>query len=122
MPKAYELRVTVIGQSVMAVRINSQAHEHTKVDWRADQHLAGLYEPAVLPASVNALIFKIMARLGLVYGAFDFIVTPDGSYVFLEVNPGGQWLFLEEATHTPITAEIAAFLATGRPLRFGVGD
>jgi hypothetical protein len=32
-----------------------------------------------------------MSELGLLFGAFDFILTPSGDYVFLEVNPCGEW-------------------------------
>lgn len=32
-----------------------------------------------------------MRKLGIIFGCFDFIVTPDEEYVFLEVNPMGQF-------------------------------
>ena len=51
-----------------------------------------------------------MARLGLRYGAVDLRRTPDGRYVFFEVNPAGQWLFVEERTGLPITERVAALL------------
>ncbi len=37
-----------------------------------------------------------MKKLGLVFGCFDFIVTPDNEYYFLEVNEQGQFLWIEE--------------------------
>jgi hypothetical protein len=52
-----------------------------------------------------------MRRLGLVYGAIDMRRTPDGSYVFLEVNPSGQFLFIEELTAQPLTTSLARLLA-----------
>ena len=56
-----------------------------------------------------------MARLGIVYGAIDLRRTPDGRHVFLEVNPAGQWLFVEQATGQPIAAAVAqALLAHDR--------
>jgi D-alanine-D-alanine ligase-like ATP-grasp enzyme len=48
-----------------------------------------------------------MEHLGLVYGAFDFIVTPEGRYVFLEVNPGGAYMWVEAATGLGITPALA---------------
>jgi glutathione synthase/RimK-type ligase-like ATP-grasp enzyme len=54
-----------------------------------------------------------MHRLGLVYGAIDVRLTPEGRYVFLEVNPAGQWLFIEHATGQPISAELASRLVAG---------
>jgi glutathione synthase/RimK-type ligase-like ATP-grasp enzyme len=49
--------------------------------------------------------------LGLVYAAIDLRLTPDGDHVFLEVNPAGQWLFIEQATGQPISEAIAGVLA-----------
>jgi glutathione synthase/RimK-type ligase-like ATP-grasp enzyme len=51
-----------------------------------------------------------MDRLGLVYGAIDMRLTPEGEYVFLEINPTGQWLFIEAATGQPIAAAFADLL------------
>ena len=55
---------------------------------------------------------RLMARLGLLYGAADLRETSDGRVFFLEINPAGQWLFIEERTHQPITAAVAQLLAT----------
>jgi glutathione synthase/RimK-type ligase-like ATP-grasp enzyme len=54
-----------------------------------------------------------MDGLGLNYGAFDFVVTPDGDWVMLECNPAGQWLWLERETGIPIAAALAEFLTEG---------
>src|SRR6266851_4864116 len=40
-------------------------------------------------------------------GALDFLVTPEGKWVFLEINPNGQWAWIEEETGLPIAAAIA---------------
>jgi hypothetical protein len=53
-----------------------------------------------------------MDRLGLVYGAIDMRLTPDGRYVFLEVNPSGLWLFTEEPTGLPITDAVVDWFVT----------
>ena len=52
-----------------------------------------------------------MNRLGLAFGAIDLVLTPEGQYVFLEINPSGQWLWLEDKLGFPITERIAAWLA-----------
>jgi hypothetical protein len=56
-----------------------------------------------------------MRRLGLVYGAIDLRLTPEGRYVFLEINPSGQFLYVEHATGQPITAALAKALIEGPP-------
>ena len=44
----------------------------------------------------------MLQTLGLVYGAFDFIRTPRGEDVFLEVNPTGEWAWLENSLGFPM--------------------
>ena len=104
--KSYELRITVIGARIFAVKIDSQALAETQLDWRHAQHDVA-YEPVTLPREIAAKITTFMEALGLVYGAFDFIVTPDRRYVFLEVNPGGAYMWVEAATGLGITPALA---------------
>jgi beta-lactam-binding protein with PASTA domain len=59
----------------------------------------------------------MMDRLGLAYGAFDLRRREDGEHVFLEVNPGGQWLYVEDATGLPITEAVAGLLCGARDHR-----
>jgi hypothetical protein len=104
--KSYELRITVIGARTFAVKIDSQALAETQLDWRHAQHDVA-YEPVTLPREIATKITAFMEHLGLVYGAFDFIVTPDSRYVFLEVNPGGAYMWVEAATGLGITPALA---------------
>jgi len=54
-----------------------------------------------------------MRRLGLEYGAIDMRVTPDGEYVFLKVNPAGQFLYVENSAGLPIADAMADHLLKG---------
>ncbi len=67
--------------------------------------------PITLPETVNSSLLALMRRLDLWYGAIDLRRSPDGDYVFLEINPAGQWLFVEYATGQPISAALARLLA-----------
>jgi glutathione synthase/RimK-type ligase-like ATP-grasp enzyme len=69
------------------------------------------YEAVDLPREVEAKILAFMKAFDLIYGAFDFIVTPDGRYVFLEVNPSGQYMWVECATGLEITMALADALS-----------
>jgi hypothetical protein len=104
-PKYYELRVTVVGSRIFAGKINSQSSDETKVDWR-HKPFAIEREPVRLTEDMEAKVHALMQFFGLVYGAFDFIVTPEGRYVFLEVNPAGQYMWVESKTGLPITAAL----------------
>jgi hypothetical protein len=58
-----------------------------------------------------------MASFGLNFASLDMIVTPDGEFVFLELNPNGQWLWLEYELGLPLVASMADLLTSdaGRP-------
>jgi glutathione synthase/RimK-type ligase-like ATP-grasp enzyme len=51
-----------------------------------------------------------MARLGLSFGALDFVLTPDGRFVFLEINPNGQWMWLDDKLGFGITDAVVDWL------------
>lgn len=112
--KAYELRVTVIGSRVFACKIDSQRQtdDTGKTDWRQGyEH--GMKQTAVqLPEMVADRCIEYLRRMGLNFGCFDFIVTPEDRYVFLECNPNGQWLWVELATGLPISDSIIDFLTS----------
>lgn len=85
------------------------------VDWRITVPGAeSRWSTAALPAPVAARARALMRRLGLAYGALDFIVTPEGRHVFLEVNPSGEWGWLERDLGLPVAAALARLLVTGR--------
>lgn len=108
--KSHELRVTVVGDEIFAIAIDSQGNDRTKIDWRRDQSRS-MYVATELDETAIARLRTYMQRASLVYGAFDFVVTPEGQIVFLECNPGGQWLWLEKATNLPISRTLAGLLA-----------
>jgi glutathione synthase/RimK-type ligase-like ATP-grasp enzyme len=105
---AVDLRVTIVGEEIFAAAIHSQDSTY-KVDFRMDMPNA-MVEAEKLPDDIDKMLRKLMRRLGLVYGAIDMRRTADGRYVFLEINPAGQWLFIEERTKQPITSAVAGKL------------
>lgn len=116
-PKALELRVTVVGERVMAASIDSQALLGSRHDWRREGlALLDAWKPYELPEPVRARTLKLMDALGLNYGALDFIVTPEGRHVFLEVNPAGEFMWLTRNPGLPIHEALADVL-TGRATR-----
>ncbi|MFL5355640.1 MvdC/MvdD family ATP grasp protein [Archangium sp.] len=115
--KKLELRVTVVGERVMSAAIDSQAMPRAREDWRREgAALVEAWKPYTLPEPVHARVLKLMDALGLNYGAFDFIVTPEGRHVFLEVNPAGEFMWLMRHPGLPIDEALADVL-TGRAAR-----
>ena len=107
--KDFEARITIVGTNIFPVKINSQKHNKTKFDWRKDQQKLE-YETLNLPSKFKSKLLKLHKAFGIYYGAYDFIVSPDGTYHFLEVNPAGQWLWLERAMNLNISERIAEAL------------
>ena len=107
--KAFELRCVVIGERIFAAKIHSQATDATRLDWRAGEPE---HEIFALPEQVKAAIRRLMASFGLNFASLDMIVTPDGDFVFLELNPNGQWLWLELELGLPLVASMADLLTT----------
>ena len=53
---------------------------------------------------------RFTQALGLTFGAIDLILTPQGDHIFLEINPAGQWAWLQDSTGDPIAKTIAMWL------------
>lgn len=81
------------------------------VDYRTDYDNL-TYELVDLPEQVTTGIQRLMSRFGLIFGALDFVITPHGEWVFLEINPTGQYGFIEHATGAPLSAQLADLLTT----------
>lgn len=111
-PKAYELRVTMMGARAFAAKLCSQETQAGRLDWRRGQDELRM-EPFEFPPEVAERCWALMRKLDIVFGCFDFIVQPDGRYVFLEVNQAGQFLFVENAAGLPLLDAFAEFLRQG---------
>lgn len=110
-PKMFELRVTIVGYQIFAAAIDSQSSERAIDDWRRDGvALLDAWQPYELPPAVEEKLLKLMDYFGLNYGAIDIIVTPDGRYVFLEINPAGEFFWLEQNPGLPISQALAELL------------
>ena len=110
--KSFEIRIACLGDLLVAARINSQTDDRAATDWRAGQmHIE--MEPYELPAEVAAGCRRLLRDLGLAHASIDFIVDPDGEHVFLEVNPQGQFLFLETRAGLPMLDMFSEFLVAG---------
>lgn len=109
-PKNVEIRVTVMGNKVFSCEIHSQDSERTLDDWRHYDFKNVRHAVHKLPQTIEVLSIKMMKRLGLNFATFDLILTRDGHYVFLELNPNGQWLWIEQLTGLSISGAIAETL------------
>lgn len=103
-----DLRVTIVGDTVLAAEIDA-----TETIYPVDMRMVvgdARVRDVTLPTPLGDALLRLMRRLGLVYGAIDLRRRSDGEYRFLEVNPAGQWLFVEQRTGLPITEAVATKL------------
>ncbi len=115
-PKAYEVRVTCMGAEMVAAALHSQRQETSRTDWRTVKPESLDIQRIVLPRDVALRCAALMSTLDLRFGCFDFIVTPDGRWVFLELNQMGQFLWVEESHgDLPLLQMFCDFLVAGDP-------
>lgn len=113
-PKRLEVRITVFGSEVFATEIHSQASEEAKDDWRRSPARAIRHSAHTLPQEIEAKSIQLVETLGLAFGAIDMVLTPRGEYVFLEINPNGQWAWIEQRTGQPMSHSLVDLLVNGR--------
>jgi glutathione synthase/RimK-type ligase-like ATP-grasp enzyme len=108
--KQHEFRVTVIGDKVFAVRLDSQIREDSQVDWRRGDQMKLAHTPDVLPRDTEDRCRALTRSYGLAFGAIDLALDTEGRYVFFEINPNGQWAWLEQMTDVPLRSALADLL------------
>jgi ATP-grasp ribosomal peptide maturase len=111
--KVADIRAVVVGQEAFCVRITAPPGV---VDWRAEYKNLS-YASVDCPQDTRHALLRFLDSFDLAYGAFDFAVTEDGSWWFLECNPNGQWAWLEAATGLPLTHAITDLLEQGEERR-----
>jgi len=108
--KTSDIRITVIGEEVFAAEILSQSHPSSATDWRATENPDLQHRVHNLPTQQKQQCLALVRRLGLKFGAIDLALTLDGQYVFFEINPNGEWLWLQDQLGFPIADRIAQWL------------
>jgi hypothetical protein len=94
-PKRVELRVTVIGDDIFTAELHSQVHEETRYDWRHYEVETPTYEHQ-LPVEIAEKCVALTKAHRLNFSTSDLILTPEGRYIFLEMNPNGQFLWIQD--------------------------
>jgi hypothetical protein len=96
--RSADVRVTFIGEKCFVADIKGDSGI---VDWR-DPEVSVDYSEGRLSSEVQAMCRTMLEKLGLRYGAFDFVRTLQGDLIFLEVNPTGEWAWLEDRLGFPM--------------------
>lgn len=109
--KEFELRIFFLENQFFTMAIFSQSDRQTQTDFRKYNFgKPNRTVPYKLPVSIEAKLFKLMKKLGLNTGSIDMIFTKDKEYVFLEVNPSGQFGMVSKPCNYPLEKIIAGHL------------
>lgn len=109
--KVYELRIFYMKNQFYPMAIFSQNDEKTQLDYRNyNREKPNRNVPYILPEEIKIKLQLLMDKLDLDSGSIDMIVTPEGEYVFLEVNPTGQFGWVSENCNYYLEEKIANYL------------
>ncbi|MBL1202233.1 MAG: MvdC family ATP-grasp ribosomal peptide maturase [Nostoc sp. GBBB01] len=106
-PKQLELRAVYVNGNLFVGALDASEYASSTQDWRRGTKQILTWQPYQLPDKIIHCLDAFMEKFGLLFGAFDFIKTPSGEYVFLEINPTGEWGMLERDLDYPIAEAIA---------------
>ena len=107
--KEVDLRITIVGDQLFPVALDSQSHEDTSTDWRTWEVTNDVdlrHSVFDLPKTVERNCIELNRRLGLRFSCVDMVLSPEGDFTFLEVNPNGQWAWIEQKLDVPIRDRI----------------
>lgn len=108
--KKYELRIFYLHKKFYSMAIFSQNDKTTEIDFRnynrKNPNRNVVFE---LPNSIKEKLIKLMVKLDLNSGSIDMIVTPNNDFVFLEVNPIGQYGMVSNPCNYYLHKKIAEF-------------
>jgi hypothetical protein len=107
--KAREWRITVFGDDSFDATVDTDAE--AKDVWRRHQASSRVtFSKDTFPEREKEKCHELLDQSGLRFGVFDFIEQPDGRIVFLEMNPNGQYIWLEDMLGLPISQAVASEL------------
>ena len=120
-PKIFDVRVTIVGDDVFATAIHSQVYRETEVDWRSMTacDITLHHQRIALPPAVTDSCRQMTRHFDLKYSAIDLVLGTDGVFYFLEMNPNGQWAWIEQETGYPIRDALIRCMGYNDAVEFG---
>lgn len=103
-----DVRATIIGDKVYSVQILQDNHGISG-DWRKTPKSQLQYLPISLPKEIKNKLLLLMKKLNISFGGVDLIIS-DGDYYFIEVNPTGEWGWIEANTEYKIHNTIVEWM------------
>ena len=112
--KRTDVRITVVDSDVHAVELLAGDRPgEQRCDIRRNNMSDVVYRPITLPEDVKVALQKLMKHYRLRFGAIDMAVAGTGEWYFLEINPNGQWAWLDMTAGTNIASSFVKIFSGG---------
>ena len=104
----FDITIQIVGTQLFAFQ--KSRSDLSGIDWRKEQFSSSTpWEKIVLPPEENVAIQSFIAEMGVTWGRMDFL-REEGELKFLELNPNGQWVFLDPENKTGLLTSVASYL------------
>ena len=106
--KKIELRIIVIDKKVFSAKIVAANKSNEEiVDWRKEDVSFKKYD---IDKNIQQKLIQLLEKMNIHFGAIDMVIDKYGNYFLLEINPNGQWGWLELDCKLNISDAIINFL------------
>jgi hypothetical protein len=107
--KRCDVRITLVDQHLHAVALTAKdAAGEQRLDIRRNQMSDVSYAAISVPADVGTALRRYVASYGLRFAALDMAIDDAGQWVFFELNPNGQWAWLDQSGASDIAGSLIA--------------
>lgn len=94
--KVSDVRITVVDSDIHAIELCAKDSDgKQRCDIRRNNMLDVTYRQIILPTDVTNAVQELMSFYGLRFAAIDMAIAEDGQWYYFEVNPNGQWAWLD---------------------------
>lgn len=104
-----EIRVTIVGDKIFSCKLSIN-DKNKYSDLHKIKGSKIVFEEINLGKKMEKLCIKLNRELGLLFSSIDFVQGKNGELFFLEINPIGDWYWIEKHTNLPITKSMFDFV------------
>ncbi len=103
-----EIRVTIIGNKIFAFELIPEYKEYSDIHTISEKNFA--IKEVILERRISSLCTTLTKQFGLTMSSIDLVLSKNNKVFFLEINPIGDWHWIEKRTNTPITETVCQLI------------
>lgn len=94
--KELDVRITIVDSEIHGMALHAcDERGEQRCDIRRNNMVDVRYSQIEIPQQVESCLRRMMEHFALRFAAVDMVVSNAGDWFFLEVNPNGQWAWLD---------------------------